>query len=329
MAVGKAIGLGLVDSATLARLANGISVVLLGTAALAIARRGRPVLFVVLSMPMLLFSAAGITQDGLMLACAAFMVALVGRAAAGAPLSRAQQIGIGALMGLIVASRPPYAPLLALLFIRPLRGSGALGLLPLAFALAIPAGWVLLGAAPVATTFRAADGVASHGQLAYLIDHPGAVLRVAAATLWNRGAWHYREFVGILGWEDTELPYAAYWAAALALATAVALVCSSPGPPLAPRELAAIAGAVVASIAAVFGALYLTWTPVGSPEVEGVQGRYFLPLAALASLALPAVVRAKPSTAVGHAGAAGWILLFALAVGNAIMLYVVYARYYG
>jgi uncharacterized membrane protein len=39
--------------------------------------------------------------------------------------------------------------------------------------------------------------------------------------------------------------------------------------------------------AAIFGIEYLTWTAPGSPVVEGVQGRYFLPLAAVFSLSIP------------------------------------------
>ena len=33
--------------------------------------------------------------------------------------------------------------------------------------------------------------------------------------------------------------------------------------------------------------LYLTWSPVGGPVVNGVQGRYFLPLAMLLAAAAP------------------------------------------
>ena len=36
--------------------------------------------------------------------------------------------------------------------------------------------------------------------------------------------------------------------------------------------------AAVAAFGAVHGALYLTWTPIGAEFVQGVQGRYFLPL---------------------------------------------------
>jgi uncharacterized membrane protein len=43
------------------------------------------------------------------------------------------------------------------------------------------------------------------------------------------------------------------------------------------------------AVAGIFGVQYLTWTSLGGPLVEGVQGRYFLPLALLVSGALPAL----------------------------------------
>jgi hypothetical protein len=42
-----------------------------------------------------------------------------------------------------------------------------------------------------------------------------------------------------------------------------------------------------ACLFATYLALYLTWTPVGAERIEGVQGRYLLPLLALLGLALP------------------------------------------
>ena len=35
---------------------------------------------------------------------------------------------------------------------------------------------------------------------------------------------------------------------------------------------------LLSTLALIFAAEYLTWTPVGSMEISGVQGRYFIPL---------------------------------------------------
>jgi uncharacterized membrane protein len=47
--------------------------------------------------------------------------------------------------------------------------------------------------------------------------------------------------------------------------------------------------AVLASVGLIFLLEYLTWTPLGSPVVEGVQGRYFMPLAVILPAYLPAI----------------------------------------
>jgi hypothetical protein len=44
---------------------------------------------------------------------------------------------------------------------------------------------------------------------------------------------------------------------------------------------------LVLLLGAIFCALYLFWTPVGSGMVEGLQGRYFLPLYWLGWLSIP------------------------------------------
>jgi uncharacterized membrane protein len=50
----------------------------------------------------------------------------------------------------------------------------------------------------------------------------------------------------------------------------------------------------LASIALIFGGLYIDWTPIGSNIVDGVQGRYFLPLLPLLIASTASVVK-KPS----------------------------------
>ena len=46
------------------------------------------------------------------------------------------------------------------------------------------------------------------------------------------------------------------------------------------RHVAVIVALALASgLAALFAALYISWTPVGNFIVDGIQGRYFIPLA--------------------------------------------------
>ena len=129
-------------------------------------------------------------------------------------------------------------------------------------------------------------------QFRYIIDNPLGTLAIARNTLTKYGYNYVREFVGVLGWLDAPAPgwfvalaksmvVASFiWVAAFADLDAVTIgrVRSLP---------VSLSAMMLLASAAVFGALYLIWSPVGSPLVEGVQGRYFLPIACvLAPLAL-------------------------------------------
>jgi len=46
--------------------------------------------------------------------------------------------------------------------------------------------------------------------------------------------------------------------------------------------------AILLAVGAVFFSLYVIWTPVGAPVIDGVQGRYFLPIAPFLAVAFPA-----------------------------------------
>ena len=44
---------------------------------------------------------------------------------------------------------------------------------------------------------------------------------------------------------------------------------------------------MLCSIELIFVALYLTWTPVGMDRIDGIQGRYFIPLLPILLFVLP------------------------------------------
>jgi uncharacterized membrane protein len=79
------------------------------------------------------------------------------------------------------------------------------------------------------------------------------------------------------------------------------------------------------SVAALFGSLYLIWTPLDHPIVEGAQGRYFLPIALAGVVLLPAL---------GHARLAriqNWLLLIVLlfpVLSLTVMMRAIVLRYY-
>lgn len=122
-------------------------------------------------------------------------------------------------------------------------------------------------------------------QTAFIREHPAQFAGICAYTFRISVLEYGRQIVGVLGWLQTRLPnwlYAGMWAS-LILSTGFQ----------GPRERERLTPAArvfcgllaVAMLLCVYVALYETWNPVGSPVIEGVQGRYFtmmLPLLAIA-----------------------------------------------
>ena len=158
----------------------------------------------------------------------------------------------------------------------------ALGAAALAAA-ALPSLWWagVAAAADVPPLFPGADLA---GQLRHALANPEGFLAAAAGTvaaLWR--PW-LEGLVGYLGHFDVEIPAAA---TALGLTAAAASATLEPIP-LRPAARLWLPAAFAATALAVLAMAYLGWTPVGSRVIQGVQGRYFLPLVPFALAALPA-----------------------------------------
>jgi hypothetical protein len=136
-------------------------------------------------------------------------------------------------------------------------------------------------------------------KLAYMWEHPYHFPLAAWAAVRDWGAPLWPELIGILGWQDVPLPPWTY------LVLTVLLL-------LMPLQKLPLDGATRAGVAVMTGLttlgyivvvyliFFLTYTPIDSPHVLGVQGRYFviaLPVAAifLASLINRELPRGTPA----------------------------------
>jgi hypothetical protein len=180
--------------------------------------------------------------------------------------------------------KPGYAPLALAAFALPLRPRPRLALGAAAVAAAaLPTLWwaSVAAAADVPPLFPGADLA---GQLRHALAHPEGFLAAAAGTvaaLWP--AW-LEGLVGNLGHFDVAIPAAATALGLAALAASATLERS----PLRPAARLWLLAAFAAAALAVLAMAYLGWTPVGSRVIQGVQGRYFLPMLPFALAALPA-----------------------------------------
>jgi hypothetical protein len=311
------------------RLANLAAYAALGWLALALAPVGRWPLCLLLLLPMAVSGAASLSCDGTTLAVAALFAALASRAAWGPePLADARTRGAlaasGAALGL---AKPGYWLVAALALWIPARRfpdtpARVRALASVAAAVAVP--YLLWGGVLAAHGVSAIHPPADPpAQLACLARAPWELAAVLGRTLAEGFAGYVEGFVGILGRLCVHLPTPLWMAAPLVLAgAALAEPRSATGPGA--RACAGLAALFAAGVALVFLLAYVSVNPPGSPYVNGVQGRYLLPLAPIALLAIPA--RGPSGSDWDAARARGAALWSALLLGAA--LHSVWRAYY-
>jgi uncharacterized membrane protein len=285
--VGRAVGLPMIATLRSARLAVSFTAIMVVAVALITAGRGVALAAAVLSLPMTLalFAAAG--QDGPLIATAALVASLLSNLSLRRG-SWTRWLVCGLALGAVGAARLPYIALAGLPVIVAWEGTDrtkgiAAGVLAALVALA----WLHFGAGPVMFETHAGGTALSGAQMHFLLAHPTAIPRIALHTLATNSGPYWHEFVGVLNWFDVPLPAWAYPSAGVILVAIVGLSCATGHSDLSWTSRALIAGVLVLTIGLIFGALYLTWTPRGALVVDGVQGRYFIPVALMAILLLP------------------------------------------
>ena len=274
--MGNLLGLPVVQTLVLARLSTGVIAVALAAAAIIIAGPSAPFLFAVLTLPMSLALMASVSQDALILPLSAIAAALFYRIGTGAVTGpRLFWLFCMALVPVAMA-RPPYAPLALLALLVPGR-TRAMRLAGASLILGCTLVWVEV--ASNVTGIMLPSGVHPIEQAAGLLRDPLGIFSLFFSTLRVFGDILFRGFIGQIGWLDVQLPRFYNWLAVLQLTLVSVLVARAVR--IAPILQITATLILLASAGAIFAIQYLSWTPVGALVIDGVQGRYFLPLALL------------------------------------------------
>ena len=274
------LGTSILDALTLARLAQGFASIVVAYLALRLARFGRLTLFILLVLPMTLSLDGSASQDGFLISCLALAFALH-------TTSRPSEFAkflIAIVLGAAVAAKPPYFPLF-LLFLLPWLSAHRcanpraqiLKWAPLGLFVTIS--WLVFGFIPNKSPYLQDHGVSSSDQIMFIAHNPDFILKLACNTIKLELENYARGFIGILGWLDTPLSTSTYRFYGILIASFIGVDILIGGNNLKPAGRMIVLWAVLLSVGAVFMALYLGWTPVGYEVVQGVQGRYFIPLA--------------------------------------------------
>ncbi len=277
---GRMLRLSVVHSLIAARISNGVAAALVGAFGLSLARRTRLALAALLVLPMTVAMFTSAAPDGVMIALTVAAVACVDRVLADErDPTFWEAMLIGVATAVVITGRPPYLPMAALPLVCALRLRRRAWFICAAI-LAVSVIWTGYIFARVAVPMW--PSVDTTAQLMYVLHRPWVILPIAANTLVQMHGGYTISFIGVLGWLDVVLPGSYYDVAWFVLLLAFASAAAEPSRRIWLSLLISLAAA-----GAVFFAAYLTWTAPQSDHVEGIQGRYFIPLAAILPLAVP------------------------------------------
>lgn len=282
IALGRAFGAPPLVLLYLARLANLIA----GTLMVVFAVRRLPAFqwfaVMVALTPMAVFLRASASADVTSTGAAFLLAAGVAQLAWGedAAVRRRDLVLLTASAAVLCASKAVYFPLAFLPVLIPAsrfpRGRrAAFLLLHLAVSLALAA-WGIAASRAVGT-IRFDVAADPSRQIHDALAHPLSLLRIVASDYLVHAPRYLGQFVGQLGWLDTKLPIP-FLLTYLAVLAALVLVDTNPRLEVQPWQRWIVAGLTLSVLLLISASQYAAWTPYGAQHVEGLQGRYFIPL---------------------------------------------------
>lgn len=275
------------------RAVNLIFTIALCVLAIGLARRGIMYLIVISSMPMVFALGASCSQDGVLIGLSFVTAALLTRLDSGHPGSTRYWAGMALLFAVLTVSKPP----LLLCSLIPaglvLPGRRAMRFLPFIASVVAFLLWQKIGLNPTKIQFLDGSGTSDSGQVHWVLTHPFSLPALAYHTLSSNLEHNIHEFVGVLGWLDLIFPSWFYRSFYLAIIASICFCLWAANGGSAVRQyrstVAVTVIAMLLAVGAVYFSLYVIWNPVGAPVIDGVQGRYFLPIAPFLALVFPRV----------------------------------------
>ena len=271
------------------RLANLMAWLFLTYLAIKITPVHKWVFFMLALLPMTLFEAASLSADSFLLGLSFLIIAIFFKYAFD---DNKKKIGIKdiyilfILLLLVALAKSNYFILLFLIFLIPAEKFGnrkkmflVTGFLFLAVA-AIVGIWYILTKnlyAPIVPQ------VSIPGQLAYILGDPFRFPYVLINTFINNGLSYQLLFVGNF-WLDIPLPM---WWLGFYLVTIIPVALLDKNKINITRNQKLISAVIfILNFIAACALVYITWTPVGQNVIDGIQGRYFIPILPLLFLLL-------------------------------------------
>lgn len=261
-----------------ARVLNALVAIALVFLALYLAPSHQYLLFVPAVLPMSLYQFSSVSSDAAIIAVCALFVALCIRFVDDD--GKVLRLGLILSLLLLTLGKPVHLPA-ALLLLAAHKRLGWRRTLLFFLPVVAVCGTAYVVWARMASAFFSKAGADSPDrnpamQIHLLGEHPLALLNVLLATLKHQGWSITGEVIGFFGWLALSLPT---WFYEISFAIGAAMVGCLLVNAKAMQRVSFIWGALAAfgTVLAVCLGAYILWTPPGSPEVIGIQGRYLIP----------------------------------------------------
>lgn len=332
LVIARAVDASVGTTVLMTRLAGVLAYTLIVAIALWVLRRRAFawVPFTVAMLPIAAFQAGTITADTLTNALALLVSALLAKALFYRDrLGRVETLLLGAGAIALPLCKPSYIllPLLAVLIPAALTAWPRLRrvpvVLPVLVGLVLFGLWTRLSAGTTEgmSLMRRPEQwytVIPSEQMAGVLANPLGFGETFIRTVLLRDQLYFVQFFGELGFGYVNVPAVSIVAAMVGWLVAMSRSLR----PQTPRWVTAVSFlALLATTGMIFGTLYLSFTPVGFYIIDGVQGRYFMPLAVVASAVLLAWFGRRQPAGPGRAAAAVIIGSVVLAQAAALAKY--------
>lgn len=282
------------------------------------------VLLLLTLMPMTIFEAASFSVDSFTIAVSFLTIALLfnftfndGKK----ELSNKDISVIGILFLILALSKQVYALLIFLFFMLPASKVGGCKkkffkfvyiFLPIVLVVAF---WSFL----IKGLYTP---VGAKSQLSFLLSSPLAFPKILVNTLFiNTNSYIFMFAGSLLGWLDTPLPdWLIYFYLIILILTA--LLDKNEIKINLKQKIVPLIIFIAISVS-IFFLEYLTWTSVGNNKINGVQGRYFIPIAPLLFLSLY-----NNKLRISNKWRWNWLVILAVVLALLVTLFILVKRYY-
>lgn len=308
LCIGNLLNFSLLNLIYYVKLANLLLYILIVYIAIKLTPLHKWVFFLLALMPMTLYEAASLSADSFTMAISFLLIAVFFKFSFDNEKKEVnmQDILILFFLGLmIVLSKQIYIILLLLFFCIPLyKFENRKKMFSIFLSISLPL-FLILGVwnyliqgvyVPIS------DQVSIQGQISFMLSNPTAIFIAFYKSISLNPLWYLTSFVGYFGWLDTPLPDLSIFIYLIVL-----ILVSLFDKPLEKlrksgsgkindiktghkevinlsinlNQKLIILITFFTTFMAIIGLEYIAWTSVGSAIIDGVQGRYFIPIAPL------------------------------------------------